>query len=318
MNPEHLPKPIHTAVSFLANCVRHSPKFAWLHAHRFKGLTSKQVEYCVSCMFRDSLGYPLNLSHPKSLNEKLQWLNLRYHDPLIQTCADKIKARDFIAQTVGNQYLVPLIGVYNSADEIDFSSLPNKFALKVNWGSGQNIICTDKKSLDIPAARRQLNEWMRPSANHYYDFFEWCYKDITPQIIAEEFIEYNEDLPDYKFFCYNGNPLNMFIAQNRNKGHDHITFTFFSNGFKRLPIKQHYPTNDAHVAKPAQWDEMLDIAKKLSSHFPFVRVDFYIDASQRLKIGELTFCHFAGLTPFEPREWDYRLGELLKLPISRP
>ena len=317
MQKYKLIKPLRHTLSFCANCFRHSPKFAWLYANRFRGLTKKQIEYCISSMFRKSVGYSPDLIHPKSFNEKLQWLNLNYHDQLIKTCADKVLVRDYISKTVGAEYLVPVIGVYEDVDDIDFNSLPNKFVLKVNWGSGQNIICTDKSHLDVEATKKKLHDWMSPSSNHYYDFFEWCYKGIKPQIVAEKYIEACGDLPDYKFFCYNGEPLNMFIAQNRHKGHAQLTFTFFSSNFERLSIKQHYNVNKSEIAKPPQWNEMLCVARKLATRFPFVRVDFYVDGTQ-LRVGELTFCHFAGMTPFEPVEWDYRLGELLKLPESKP
>ena len=312
-----LPRSIYSILSFGANCFRHSPKFAWLYAKRFNGLTKKQTEYCISCLFKKTAGYPLNITNPQTLNEKLQWLNLNYHDPLIQACADKILVRDFIAKTIGAEFLVPILGVYDSADEIDFDSLPDKFVLKVNWGSGQNIICTSKRDFNVVEAKKKLRSWMKPTANHYYDFFEWCYKDIKPRILAEKYIESEGDLPDYKFFCYNGKPLNMFIAQNRNKGDAFLTFTFFSDTFERLPIKQHYKTCDESIVKPQQWENMLQIAQKLSKPFPFVRVDFYID-NGNLKVGELTFCHYAGMIPFEPVEWDYRLGELLELPKPMP
>ena len=312
-----LPKPLHNVLSFCANCIRHSPRFAWLYANRFKGLTKSQIEHCLSCMFRKAVGYPLNLTNPKSFNEKLQWLNLNYHDPLIQTCADKVLVRDYISKTVGAEYLVPVLGVYDSADEIDFDSLPNKFVLKVNWGSGQNIICTDKSVLDIPAARNKLRNWMQPTANHYYDFFEWCYKDIKPKIVAEHFIDFEKDLPDYKFICLNGQAKIMFIAQNRHLGHESFRVTFFDRDFQKLPFKRMYDYNGFAISKPPLWDKMIQIAEVIAKRFPLVRVDFYI-VNNTLKIGELTFFPGAGLEPFEPVEWDYRLGELLKLPESKP
>lgn len=301
-------------VSIASAIFRHPLKFLWLYNKRFWGLTQKQTEYCVSYLFKNATGYHLDLKNPQSLNEKLQWLNLRYQNPLITSCADKITVRDYISSTVGDKHLIPIIATYDSVEAINFEALPQRFVAKVNWGSGQNIICTDRTKLDIADTKAKLTEWLKPKSNHYYSFFETCYKDIKPKIIIEHFLDTTGDLPDYKFFCYNGEPLNMFIAQNRNSASKELTFTFFDADFNRLPFSQHYMPSDEHIEKPALWNEMLDVARKLSKPFPFVRVDFYIYEGT-LKVGELTFCHFGGMTPFTPREWDYKLGAMLKLPL---
>ena len=264
-----------------------------------------------------AIGIRPNLDNPQTLNEKINWLKLNYKNTLITQCSDKVLFRDYIAQSIGSQYLVPCIGIYDSPDEINFETLPDQFVVKVNWGSGQNIICKNKSLLDWGNAKKQLLNWMSPKSNHYYAFFEWCYKDIRPKILIEQYIESKDDLPDYKIFCYNGNPLNMFVAKGRQKGAAALTFTFFDKDFNRLDVAQHYKTYPGTIPKPQQWDNMFKLASILAKPFPFVRVDFYI-TENRLKVGELTFYHFAGLVPFDPPEWDYKLGQLLSLPEPTP
>lgn len=286
-------------------------KYDRIYAKRFDGLTRDEIRYCLEVQFERMVGYKLNLDAPRSFNEKIQWLKYNYRNPLMTQCADKIGVREYIKEKIGEQYLVPIIGIYNSVDEIDFDKLPNKFVAKVNWGSGQNIICSDKSKLNIKEAKKKLSKWMRPESNHYYNFFEWVYKDIKPQIIIEEFIEGQDSLLDYKFMCYNGKPHNMFIVQNRHLGKN-MNVTFYDDNFNVLPFNRGYKRISGENIKPDQWENMLRISKILSSPFPFVRVDFYVINNQ-LKIGELTFYPGNGVECFDPFEWDYRLGDMLEI-----
>lgn len=290
-----------------------APKYEWIYSRRFNGLTEKQIRYILERQYLRTFGSLPNLDNPKTLNEKIQWLKIHYHDPLLTQCADKVKVRDYIKEKIGEQYLVPVIGIFNSPNEIAFDKLPNQFVMKVNWGSGQNIICKDKSTFNRQKAIQQLLEWTKPISNHYFNFFEWCYKDIRPQILVEHYIEeFDGDLPDYKFFCYNGHVKNMFIAKNRNTGNQSLSFTFFDKNFNRIPVQQHYPTYQGHIDKPPQWEEMIFLAEKLSYLFVFARIDFYI-INNTIKVGEITFNHFSGCQPFEPAIWDNRFGDLLDL-----
>lgn len=276
-------------------------------------LNESQTRFLLESMFEPATGYTLNLNNPRSFNEKMQWLKCYYRDPLITQCADKVGVRDYIKQVVGEEYLVRVLGIYNRPEEIDFSKLPNKFVIKVNWGSGQNIICTDKSSLDIDQVRQQLTEWMKPEWNHYYYFLEWCYKDIQPKILIEEYIENTGDIPDYKFFCYNGEPYYMFVLQNRALGHHKMTVDFFDRGYNRLPFTRVYANAVTPPPKPTCWDQMLRLARKLASPFAFVRVDMY-QIGDKVKVGELTFYPGNGTEAFSPRAWDFVLGQRLRLP----
>lgn len=290
---------------------RELSKYEQIYARRFNGLTPDEIRYCIEEQFKSQVGYVPNLDAPKTFNEKLQWLKLYYRNPLMTKCADKVAVREYIKEKIGEQYLIPCIGVWDNPNDIDFDKLPDKFVLKVNWGSGQNIIVKDKSKLNIRETRRQLAKWMRPESNHYFMSFEWCYKDIKPKIIAEEYIEQMDgNLLDYKIFCNDGEPNFLFVAIDRNKD---LRFNFYDLDFKQLPFKQYYENSNKAIKKPKQFQEMLDVSAILSKGFPHCRVDFYI-LDNKLYFGEITFYHFNGMKKFEPQEWDRRLGDLLKLP----
>ena len=291
-------------------------KFDRIYARRFDGLTQDEMRYCLEEQFRRYAGYKLNLDKPQTFNEKLQWLKLYYHrhpNPLLTVCADKVAVRDYIAEKIGEEYLIPCLGVWDNPDDIDFDKLPNKFVLKVNWGSGQNIIVKDKSKLDIADAREKLRQWMKRESNHYFAFFEWPYKDIKPKIIAEKYMDFDVDLMDYKIMCYNGMPKNLFVCSERFSG---LKVTFFDLNWKRLPFIRQYPASSKKIEKPKSFDKMLEFSKILAKPFPFVRVDFFY-LNGNLYIGELTFFPGAGIETFTPEEWDKKLGDLLVLPKDK-
>ena len=152
--------------------IKHKSEYRKIYEKRFKGLTETEQRYILEQQFIRNTGYPLNLDNPQTFNEKIQWLKLYDHNPLMTICADKVAVRDYIKEKIGEEYLVPALGIYDKPEDIDFDKLPNRFVLKVNWGSGQNIIVKDKSALDIEAAKKQLAEWMKPENNHYYDFLK--------------------------------------------------------------------------------------------------------------------------------------------------
>lgn len=294
--------------------IKHKSLYSQIYEKRFRDdLSLNDKKYFLQAQFEHNVGYPLNIDNPKTFNEKLQWLKLFYQNPLMTVCADKIAVRNYIKEQLGDEYLVPVLGIYNHPDEIDFSSLPDRFVLKVNWGSGQNIIVKDKSSLDIEKTKKQLAEWLKPTSNHYYHSFEWCYKDIKPGILCEKYIENADGLNDYKFLCYNGIVKNMFIVQDRDKGKENMSVTFFDRNFQKLPVQRLYKSSDKEIVRPEKWDKMIEISEKLAKNFPFIRVDFY-EIENTLKIGELTFFPGNGMEKFTPQEWDLKFGEMLKLP----
>lgn len=264
----------------------------------------------IKIQYRNYTGKRLDLRNPQTFNEKLQWLKLYDRNPLYTNLVDKYKVREFISQTIGEEYLIPLLGVWDKFDEIDFGELPNKFVLKPNHTSGDVFICKDKTKVNFDELRTKVNAWLE--REYYWEHREWPYKNIKPRIFAEKYMvdESGVELKDYKFFCFNGEPKALFVATDR--GID-TRFNFYDMQFNQLPFMQHYKNSTKKINKPQGFDEMVILATTLSTGIPHVRVDFY-DVNGKIYFGELTFYHFSGLEKFEPDEWDYKLGSWLELP----
>ena len=258
----------------------------------------------------------LNLEEPQYYTEKLQWLKLYDHNPLYTTLVDKYEVKKYISDKIGDEYVIKTLGVWNSFDEIDFDSLPDKFVLKCTHDSGGLVICKDKSKLDYVEAKNKINKSL--SNNYYLLGREWPYKNVKPRIIAEEFMEDNEtkELRDYKFFSFDGVTKALFIATERQNPNEDTKFDFFDIDFNHLPFTNGHPNALVPPAKPVMYDEMVKIANKLSEGLPHVRVDLY-EVNGRVYFGELTFTHWSGLVPFDPEEWDLKFGEWLKLPDSK-
>ena len=276
-------------------------------------------EELIKKQFKNSLGYDLNLDDPQTFNEKIQWLKLYNHDPLITKCADKYLAREYIKEKIGEEYLIPLLGVWDKAEDIDFDLLPNQFVLKVNWGWGQNIIVKDKTKLDIEEVRNQLNNWLEPLSNHYYHNFEWGYKNIPSKIICEKYIEQLDGhLEDYRILCFNGKPKYVIVDFDAKNFGVNAKFlrAIYNTKWERMDIKIHHPSYISSVNKPYCLDKMIEISEIISKDFIHVRVDFYV-LNNNFFIGEITFSHQNGTGKFTPEEWDYKFGELLVLPKEK-
>lgn len=252
-----------------------------------------------------------NLNNPKTYNEKLQWLKLNDKNPDYINMVDKYEVKEYVRKIIGEEYIIPTLGVWENFDEIDFEKLPNKFVLKCTHDSEGLVIVKDKNQLDIDSAREKINTALK--YNFYYIGREWPYKNIKPRIIAEQYMEddvYGE-LRDYKFFCFNGEPKAMFIATDRGEGT--TKFDYYDLDFNHLDIVQHYPNSSKKIDKPLQFDKMLEISEILSKNMPHVRVDFY-EVNGKLYFGELTFYHFSGFMPFTPCKWDDIFGSWIELP----
>ena len=256
-------------------------------------------------------GKLINFKNPKTFNEKLNWLKLNYRRPELTTCVDKHEVKKYVADKIGEEYIIPTIGVWDSFDEINFVDLPDQFVLKCTHDSGGLVICKDKSKLNLAEARKKINHSL--SSNYYYWTREWPYKNVKPRIIAEPYMEDQQtgELRDYKFFCFNGEPKLMFVATERGTGN--TAFDFFDMQFKHLDIAQHYRNADILPSKPKNFDKMIELAKEISVGFPHVRVDLY-EANGKVYFGEMTFYHFGAVVPFEPKEWDAKIGSLLTLP----
>lgn len=260
--------------------------------------------------YKACMGKEIHLDSPQTFNEKLQWLKLHDRKPEYTTMVDKYAVKMYVADIIGEKYIIPTLGVWNHFDEIDFDKLPNQFVLKCTHDSGGIVICKDKNKLDLKSAKKKIEKSLKQ--NYYWSGREWPYKDVKPRIIAEEYMidESGYELKDYKFFCFNGEPKMMFIATDR--GSD-TKFDFYDMEFNHLPFTNGHPNANKQIKKPKNYSTMLALSAKLSFGIPHVRVDFY-NINGKIYFGELTLFHWSGLVPFEPEEWDYKLGSWLKLP----
>ncbi len=267
----------------------------------------------ISIKFKLLMGYDIDLSTPKTFNEKLQWLKLYDRNPLYTTMVDKYAVKQYVAERIGDEYIIPTLGVWDSFDDIDFTKLPNQFVLKCTHDSGGLAICRDKKTFDKQKAKKKIERSLKK--NYYWGGREWPYKDVKPRIIAEQYMEdtKTEELRDYKFFCFDGVAKALFIATDRQKEGEEVKFDFYDMEFKHLDFKQGHPNATVSPAKPETFDEMRQLAEKLSKRIPHLRVDFY-EVNGKAYFGELTFSHFSGMVPFTPEEWKETFGSWIKLP----
>lgn len=254
-----------------------------------------------------------NLKNPTTYNEKLQWLKLNDIHPEYARLVDKYEAKEYVKEIIGEEYIIPTLGIWNSFDEIDFDTLPDQFVLKTTHDSGGVVVCPDKSKFDKTAAKKKLEKSLKH--NYFFEHREYPYKNVPPRIIAEKFMvdESGTELKDYKFFCFNGKCKMLFVATDRNIGD--VKFDFFDDKFNHLPFVQGHPWADKEIKKPAGFDKMIGLSETLSKGFPHVRVDLY-DINGKIYFGELTFFHFSGNVPFVPEEWDYKIGEWLDLPMK--
>ena len=262
--------------------------------------------------FRKKVGYPLNLYNPQTFNEKLQWLKLHDRNPLYTKMVDKYEAKKYVADIIGEEYIIPTLGVWDNFDEIDFDKLPNQFVLKCTHDSGSIAICKDKAAFDKKAARKKLERGLR--YNYYYaGGFEWPYKNVKPRIIAEKYMvdESHKDLTDYKFMCFNGNVQCSFTCTGRNMDNG-LHVTFYDRAWQKLPFARHYPVEGSAMPQPVNYGKMVELAEKLSAPLKFARIDFY-EINGKIYFGEITFFPGNGMEEFSPEEWDYKIGSWIQL-----
>ena len=290
---------------------RHRHFFAYQLRTHFAWLPD---ELFLRILFRIKVGHRLHLHQPKTYNEKLQWLKLYDHNPLYTILVDKQCVKQFVTERIGSEHLIPTIGLWSRAEDIDWSALPDRFVLKCTHDSGGLIICRDKQSLDIASATERLRRCL--STDFYKQAREWPYRNVVRRIIAEPYIESpTGDLKDYKFFCFNGVVKALFVASDRNNDQEETKFDFFDPDFHHLPFTNGHPNANTMPQKPRQFETMKNLAQRLSQGFPHVRVDLY-EVGDRVLFGEMTFFHHSGLEPFSPHEWDLTFGEWLQLPSA--
>lgn len=261
------------------------------------------------------MGKKLNLSEPKTFNEKLQWLKLYNRNPQYTTMVDKDAVKPYITKILGGGgYVIPTYGVWEHFDEIDFSDLPDQFVLKCTHDSGSVVIVKDKAALNKAAAKKKLERSLR--RNYFYAGREWPYKNVKPRILAEQYLPAIEKagLLDYKFMCFHGKVKCSFVCSERET--KKLKVTFFDRDWNRMPFERHYPKSDKEIPKPESYEKMCSFAEKLSKGIPFVRVDFY-EIEGKIYFGELTFYPGCGMEEFTPESWDYKLGDWIVLPAVK-
>lgn len=262
--------------------------------------------------FHAARGYDMDFDNPQTFSEKLQWLKLHDHNPVYTTLVDKIEVKQYIKEVIGESYLIPTQGVWNSAEDIDFEKLPSQFVLKCTHDSHGVVICKDKSKLDVNATRAKLSAALKSS--YYLTFREWPYKNVKPRILAEPYMSNNGDeLVDYKVHCFNGKAKLVLVCAGR-FAPTGLTEDFYDCEWNHLDVKRpKAPNTTVQQERPTQLEEMIRIAEILSQDIPFVRVDFYIIGGNVI-FGEMTFFPASGFTPFVPDEWDKTLGDWLELP----
>ena len=260
-----------------------------------------------------------NLKQPKTFSEKILWLKLHDRNPLFTTMVDKFLAKNYVANIIGEKYIIPTYGVWMKVEDIDWESLPNQFVIKTNHSGGNNgvVICKDKSLFDKANAIKRLNESLKHDSFYYGR--EWPYKNVEKCVIAEELITFSEDdavkeLPDYKFFCFNGEPLYCQVIRDRNSKE---TIDFYDMNWQHQefvglnPVARNGLTP---VARPDKLDEMIRISRCLSKNRPFLRVDLY-SVGSKIYFGELTFYPASGIGTFTPEIWQEKLGRLINIKL---
>lgn len=293
-------------------------------AHNRSAFMALLVENCnflfsderyLKLVFKYRMGYKLDLQNPRTYNEKLQWLKLNDRNPLYTRLVDKHEVKAYVTERVGLEYVIPEIGLWNTPEEIEWAKLPQRFVLKTTHGGGNTgvVVCRDKDDLDIELTKKKLDESMKQDL--YKDSREWPYKSVPKRILAEEYVEdaATQELRDYKFFCFDGEVRFLFVGSERQKPGEDVKFDFFDKDYNHLVIRQGHPNSKVLPEKPSCFEEMKQVAEKLSQGIPHVRVDLY-EANGHVYFGEMTFYHFGGVVPFEPAKWDDEFGTMIKIP----
>ena len=262
-------------------------------------------------LYRRVFNKKLDLNNPKGYNEKLFWLKIYDRRPEYTTMVDKYAVKKYVANIIGEDHIIPTLGVWDKPKDIEWDKLPDQFVLKCTHDSGGLVICRDKTKLDRHAAMNTLKKSLKN--NYYKKGREWPYKNVPRKIIAEKYMEDTSvgELPDYKFFCFDGEVKALFIGTERSTGD--VKFDYYDADFNHLDLVQLHPMSGKVLQKPQNFEEMKELAGKLSQGIPHVRVDFY-SINGKTYFGEMTFYHHGGVIPFHPEEWDDIFGSWIRIP----
>ncbi len=258
-------------------------------------------------------GHFLNLRHPKTFNQKLQWLKLNKREEWLTLMVDKYRAKEIVGEKIGGEFIIPTFEKWDSPDDITIANMPKRFVMKTNHDSGGVVICKDKDSFNLDKAKETLR--FSFNRDYYWAGREWPYKNIKKCIIAEQYIEDSKgELFDYKFFCFNGKV--KFLKVDFDRQIDHRA-NYYSPTWELLPFGEVVcpPKSDKIIERPANLGEMVELAEKLASGVEFVRIDFY-DIDGRIYFGEFTLFPASGFGKFIPESYDKVLGKMLMLPVE--
>lgn len=273
-------------------------------------------ETCLKIKYKAALNQKLNLDNPQTFNEKLQWLKLYDRNTEYTKMVDKYEVKKYVADIIGKEYIIPTLGIWDKFENINFEKLPNQFVLKCTHDSGGLVICKDKSKFNIKEAKKKIMGSLKK--NYFYSGREWPYKNVKPRIIAEKYMATykQKELIDYKFFCFNGEPKFLYVSEGLSN-HENARISFANMNYEKTEFyRKDYRPFDKLPDKPTNFDKMKELSKKLSKNIPFIRVDFY-EVNGQIYFGELTFFPCSGFIPFEPEEWDRKLGDMLKLPKEK-
>lgn len=275
----------------------------------FKNLPKSMWSNLIRITMKIELGESINLKNPQTFNEKVQWLKLHDQRIIKTILADKYEVREWISKTIGEEYLIPLLGVWDEFEQIDFDLLPKKFVLKATHGCGCNIVINDKSKFDFVEAKAKFKKWYK--INYAYHTGELHYEKIKPRIIAEQYLENaGGDLYDYKVFCFNGKAKYIMYLCDRKNG---LKMAFYNTNWEKQPFTYSYPQMEEDVEKPDCLEELIKISEKISKGFDIVRVDFYILNDGSIKFGEVTLASAGGYCKWFPKEYNAILGEMIEL-----
>lgn len=277
-------------------------------------------EIMIPLQYRIKTGRRLNLRDPQRYSEKIQWYKLKYRDPIMKECVDKWEVREYIKRQGFERILNDVYGIYDSPDRIEWGLLPNEFVIKDTLGSGGRsiILVKEKSKLDIQAVSSQMQEWVDTPTNARNYGREWVYEGQKHRIVIEKLLKSNDDgdLPDYKFFCFNGKAYCLYMMDNYTMHHDQGRLGFLNREFTLLDVRRKdFSPMNTQPQKPKNYEMMLTIAEELSKGFPHVRVDLY-NINGDIVFGEMTFFNGSGYIEFEPDSFDYEMGKQFLLPIN--
>lgn len=279
-----------------------------------RGLIHISDEKYIRLLFQDRFGIKIDLENPISFNEKIQWLKLHDRKEAYVTMVDKYLVKEYVANKIGKEHIIPTLGIWDSFDQIDFESLPNQFVLKCTHDSGSVVIVKDKAKMNIKKCKRIISRCLK--RDYYLLGREWVYKNVERKVIAEKYMQESEndaDLTDYKFYCFNGTPMYCQVITNRTSDE---RIDFFDMNWNHMEFtglaKPYKPFSDTEIHEPLNLKKMKEYCSLLAKDIPFLRVDFY-EIDQQIFFGELTFFPADGVGEFYPNEWNVKLGNMIDI-----